>query len=169
MAEMDGAQHKQGFTIVELLIVVVVIAILAAITIVAYNGIQNRSLESSIQADLRNSFGKLKEYRALNEAYPVQTDSALDAVGFKVARSLYTEASVNYLYCANTDRSLAGFIVVGRNGTVYRQTSEGTFGRYTGSYPINDWNNLCSELVGSSLYPRYGFAPATDGWRYWTE
>lgn len=32
-----------GFTIVELLIVVVVIAILAAITIVSYNGIQERA------------------------------------------------------------------------------------------------------------------------------
>ena len=32
-----------GFTIVELLIVIVVIAILAAITIIAYNGIQQRS------------------------------------------------------------------------------------------------------------------------------
>lgn len=34
---------KSGFTIVELLIVIVVIGILAAITIVAYNGIQSRS------------------------------------------------------------------------------------------------------------------------------
>jgi prepilin-type N-terminal cleavage/methylation domain-containing protein len=33
-------QKQRGFTIVELLIVIVVIGILAAITIVAYNGIQ---------------------------------------------------------------------------------------------------------------------------------
>lgn len=35
--------NRRGFTIVELLIVVVVIAVLAAITIVAYNGIQKRA------------------------------------------------------------------------------------------------------------------------------
>ena len=48
---MTLKQTKQrGFTIVELLIVVVIIAILAAITIVAYNGIQNRAKTSSTQA-----------------------------------------------------------------------------------------------------------------------
>jgi len=41
-----------GFTIVELLIVIVVIAILAAISVVAYNGVQQRARQSKIQSDL---------------------------------------------------------------------------------------------------------------------
>lgn len=36
-----------GFTIVELLIVIVVIAILAAISVVAYNGIQTRARDAA--------------------------------------------------------------------------------------------------------------------------
>ncbi len=43
---------RHGFTIVELLIVIVVIGILAAITIVGYNGVQARSRTAKITADL---------------------------------------------------------------------------------------------------------------------
>lgn len=42
--------RTRGFTIVELLIVIVVIGILAAITIVAFNGVQERSRMASAQA-----------------------------------------------------------------------------------------------------------------------
>ena len=41
-----------AFTIVELLIVIVIIAILAAITIISYNGITNRTKESSLKTEL---------------------------------------------------------------------------------------------------------------------
>ena len=46
------AQKQKGFTIVELLIVVVVIAILAAVTVVAYTGISDQARESKINADM---------------------------------------------------------------------------------------------------------------------
>lgn len=44
----------RGFTIVELLIVIVIIAILAAITMVAYNGITNRANQSANQTAINN-------------------------------------------------------------------------------------------------------------------
>ena len=45
---------RRGFTIVELLIVIVVIAILAAVTVVGYGGIQRRTVASVQQNDLRS-------------------------------------------------------------------------------------------------------------------
>jgi prepilin-type N-terminal cleavage/methylation domain-containing protein len=45
-------KQLKGFTIVELLIVIVVIGILAAITIVAYNGVQQRAKVTSANNDL---------------------------------------------------------------------------------------------------------------------
>ena len=61
---------SRGFTIVELLIVIVVIAILAAITIVAYNGVQNRAKSSAGQA-LANTIAKKAEiFNASENGYP---------------------------------------------------------------------------------------------------
>jgi len=48
----DKYAKNTGFTIVELLIVIVVIAILASISIVAYNGIQARARDSQRKSDL---------------------------------------------------------------------------------------------------------------------
>jgi prepilin-type N-terminal cleavage/methylation domain-containing protein len=62
---------SRGFTIVELLIVIVVIAILAAITIVAYNGIQGRAKVAAMQSNLQQAAKKLETYKVANsDLYP---------------------------------------------------------------------------------------------------
>ncbi len=65
--------RPSGFTIVELLIVVVVIAILAAIAIVSYNGISNRSKESSVKSDLNGGAKQLELSKTTAGSYPTDT------------------------------------------------------------------------------------------------
>lgn len=58
-----GNARQAGFTIVELLIVIVVIAILAVIVVVAYNGIQQQARVSVVQADLGQAKKQLEMYK----------------------------------------------------------------------------------------------------------
>lgn len=61
----------KGFTIVELLIVIVVIAILAAIVIIAYQGIQAKARATQYQTDAVAIVKKFEAYNAVNASYPL--------------------------------------------------------------------------------------------------
>lgn len=63
-------QNQKGFTIVELLIVIVVIGILAAITVVAYNGIQARTENAKTVSAVSAWAKALQMYKADRGSYP---------------------------------------------------------------------------------------------------
>ncbi len=64
--------HRQGFTIVELLIVIVVIGILAAITIVSFNGIQERARMTTVSSDITGA-NKIVKFAEATAGTPVTT------------------------------------------------------------------------------------------------
>lgn len=76
----------KGFTIVELLIVIVVIGILAALVIVTYNGIQQKARDTERKTDINALHGQLEAYQAQNGKYPTLAnvnDSAFRATDMK--------------------------------------------------------------------------------------
>lgn len=66
-------KNTNGFTIVELLIVIVVIAILATISIVAYQGIQQRANNSKTLSAVNAYIKALQMYKVDNGQYPPTT------------------------------------------------------------------------------------------------
>jgi prepilin-type N-terminal cleavage/methylation domain-containing protein len=84
-----------GFTIVELLIVVVIIGILAAITIVAYNGIQKRAQAAAVSASLNQVSKKVQLYYVDNNTYP----STLAAAGVSDSSVTYQYTGASTSYC----------------------------------------------------------------------
>lgn len=103
-----------GFTIVELLIVIVIIGILAAITIVAYNGIQQRAKTSTVMADLANSAKKMSLDNVNNGSYAA-TASAVDS-----GKGLPTSAGTTYAYHSTGST----YCITGTNGTVSYKISD---------------------------------------------
>ena len=126
---MTKQTKSRGFTIVELLIVIVVIAILAAITIVAYNGIQNRARASASQSAANTLAKKAEAANAVASAYPntitttgtvpandfeSQTDSSLKGSGITLGTPTATNAPsvVSYQKCstpAGTNAAQIGY------------------------------------------------------------
>lgn len=88
---MWARQHQKGFTIVELLIVIVVIGILAAITIVAYNGLQARSRDSIRKADLASINKAIRLFYAENGNYPMASGWCTQMSNPSYAASFKTE------------------------------------------------------------------------------
>lgn len=67
-------KRSEGFTIVELLIVIVVIGILAALVITTYSGIQAKARNSKRQTDVQAVQTQLEAYFAQNGHYPSLAD-----------------------------------------------------------------------------------------------
>ena len=66
-------RHKlfsRGFTIVELLVVIVIIGILASVVVVAYNGISQRAQDASMQSDLAQAKKQIESFYTINGYYP---------------------------------------------------------------------------------------------------
>ncbi len=90
---MGSRKQHHGFTLVELLVVIVVIALLVTITVVTYNGIQAQTKKSAMQSSLSTAFKKIETLRIQNgdSGYP----ESLGSIGINTAGELYYQYDVN--------------------------------------------------------------------------
>lgn len=72
---MSLSSSYKGFTIVELLIVIVIIGILSAITIVSYSGVTQRTNTSSAEDAANTVARKAESYKSETGAYPYELSS----------------------------------------------------------------------------------------------
>lgn len=75
------SRSKKGFTIIELLIVIVIIAILATIGVVAYGGVQQSARDSKRESDITSLHTAIEAYYVQATQYPSFTQINDNAAG----------------------------------------------------------------------------------------
>lgn len=141
----------RGFTIVELLIVIVVIAILASISIVSYNGIQNRAKTTAASTVAKSVATKAEMAYTLTGSYP---SVATTIAGFNNNTESKITGSGLVLGTPNAD-----------NGTSTVQYQACTSGAAAGGARIGTWNYTTGTMPYIYTYvgPASGGA-ACGGW-----
>lgn len=154
---------RYGFTIVELLIVIVIIGILAAITIVAYNGIQNRANDTAVQSDLNNFAKKVSLYKAEFDGYPL---SLTLGMGISFSRNAYNTTINNLYYCADSTGSKYSMAARSKSGNTFVISSDGGLTTYAGSW---SGSSTCTTMgMLSTDFRNHGYNTATTpNWQSW--
>lgn len=118
-------RDERGFTIVELLIVIVVIGILAAITIVSFNGVTSKANTSNAAANAEAVQKVAESFNADNNRYPATTAdfaAAGNTVKLPSGVTVLTASTATTIPTLNSTN--------GKNSVVYRY--EGTAAAPTG-------------------------------------
>lgn len=151
------SKKANGFTIVELLIVIVVIGILAAITVAVYSGVQNRAATSALQSDLHNAATQLGVDRGNNGSYPVSTSAANDGKGLAQGSTTeyqYTTDGETYCITAtSTKPGIPAYHVSSATGNI----EEGTCPGHNGPHVALNCPENFIEVPGNATYGTSGF------------
>jgi len=165
--------RQLGFSIPELLIVIVAIGIIASIVLVTYNGVQGRAQDAAVQSDLDNISGILEAYRNRddgsnpNHEYP-RTQTILETLSIKASKNSYnTAVAYNMIYCVANSGANAykqyKLIALSKSGNIFMMTQDGFTTHSLTAASLT--STVCSTTLGMGLISNGLYAPNT--WQDW--
>jgi prepilin-type N-terminal cleavage/methylation domain-containing protein len=152
--------RQRGFTIVELLIVIVVIGILAAITIIAYNGVVSSAAEATLKSDLRNVQAQVAGAKETEGSYPADTSTFVASPG-----TVYEYDADETSYCITASSEAAGvsFYFDSSAGVIAQGTCPGHsgIGGVQSGLALASGNTHSCQLDSGNAYC-WGYGPSGE-------
>ena len=155
--------NKSGFTIVELLIVIVVIGILAAITIVSFNGVQDRAKFATSKSDLATINKAILSFYAEKGYYPFPTSDCTNSwCGWDQSTDQFVPG-LSPAYISKLPQLPASNV---SNDTYLYRSDDGKnyqLMRYKGS-GLNTVEKTSNPLIATNDYATLAWGYSTIGW-----
>jgi len=142
---------RNGFTLVEILIVVVILGILAAIVIPQFSNASEEAKSSSLVSDLQSIRSQIQLYKVQHaHGDSLNIPGTISGVDFEESMTMYTVL----------DGTLADPQAPDPNGGVY--------GPYLQKIPPNPFND-CDVVTSGTTTPAPGTGGTTSGWYFNTD
>lgn len=93
---------ESGFTLVELLIVIVILGVLAAIVVFSVRGVNDNSASAACNADLGTTNSALEAYYAQNKAYPASIGTLVSPAGLLKSTPTFGGKTATYSSTSGT-------------------------------------------------------------------
>ncbi len=170
----NSPKNTVGFTIVELLIVIVVIGILATITIVSYTGVQNRAFDITVQSDLKNLATYIELYKIDNAKYP-SSSSNLGTLNYRSSnKNAYavdgtTQINMTYCYDSTSAATTYAVLAMSKSGNKFVVGDTKSLGTHTGTWGNGSTAN-CASVAAALTQSTNGYLSTdttTGPWRSW--
>lgn len=159
---------RAGFTVVELLIVIVVIGILATLTIISYNGVTNSANDAAVKNDIENIAKQAMQFHARNGRYPAGGGGAGVIEGFtivKAAKGAYDQTVNNLYYCEGN--STFAIAATSKSGKRWAYSPNQSLYEYTGAWGGS--TSICPGLGIASYTFSNGFTTTGFVWYSWVQ
>ena len=143
------------------MIVIVVIGILAAIALVAFNGIQSQAADVVLKSDLKQAQTQLELDRMSDGSYPASKEAANGNKGLPASPETvyeYTLTGADYCLTASSSRASTAFNINSTTGIITEGPCTGHVGTGGGGNNSSDNGGVVTTLAGSGTD---GFADGT--------
>jgi type IV pilus assembly protein PilA len=135
---LQGEQREGGFTLIELMVVVLIIAILIAIAIPTFLGARQRAQNRAAQSSLRNALTAAKTIYTDSQDYTSATPAAMEAVepSLTYVATAVPSADQNTVSVNDTTDSVFAAAAMSASGTCYWIKEDSAAGTTYGSTTV---------------------------------